>query len=206
MSGDVHVRFCERPGVRFPRATHPVLVFAYEADARRVAEVLPKRLAKYGLQLHAEKTRLVPFGRPRADQRGGGKRAGTFGFLGFSHYWGPSRRGRPVVRRKTARDRMTRSLKAIRSWCRNHRHLPIKEQQRALGRKLDGHYAYYGITGNMAALGRFHYEVSRIWRTWLDQRSNRARMTWDRFNRLLQRSPLPSPRVVHSGYRTAASP
>jgi group II intron reverse transcriptase/maturase len=200
-----------RPRMRGPAfmvryADDAVLVFAHEEDAHRVAEVLPKRLAKYGLQLHTEKTRLVPFERPKADWRKGGRRPGTFDFLGFRHHWGQSRRGTPVVRRKTATDRMTRSLRAIRRWCRSHRHLPIAEQQRALGRKLKGHYAYYGITGNMAALQCFHHEVSRIWRRWLDRRSNRARMTWERFSRLLQRHPLPSPRVVHSVYRNAASP
>jgi hypothetical protein len=105
-----------------------------------------------------------------------------------------------------AKDRVTRSLKAVRRWCRANRHLPIAEQQRTLRRKLLGHDAYYGITGNAAALERFHYEVPRIWRKWLDRRSNRARMTWDRFSRLLERHPLPRARVVQSVYRIAASP
>jgi len=183
-------------------ADDALLVFAHEEDARRVAEVLPKRFARYGLRLHAEKTRLVPFGRPRVDRQGRDPRPGTFDFLGFSHYWGRSRRGTPVVKRKTAKDRMSRSLKAIRRWCRYHRHLPVAEQQRVLGQKMRGHYAYYGITGNMAALQRFHHEVTRAWRKWLDQRSRRAQMTWERFSRLLQRHPLPSPRVVQSVYRT----
>jgi group II intron reverse transcriptase/maturase len=197
--------------VRF--ADDAVLVFAREDDARRVAEVLPKRFAKYGLKLHPEKTRLVPFRRPGSNRRHEG-RPGTFDFLGFTHHWGQSRRGYPVVKRKTAKDRVTRALRAIRRWCRANRHLPIAEQHRALGRKLSGHDAYklsghdayYGITGNAAALERFHYEVPRIWRKWLDRRSNRARMTWDRFSRLLERYPLPRARVVHSVYRIAASP
>jgi group II intron reverse transcriptase/maturase len=190
--------------VRF--ADDAVLVFAREDDARRVAEVLPKRFAKYGLKLHPEKTRLASFGRPRSPRRGGGVRSGTFDFLGFTHYWGQSRRGYPVVRRKTAKDRMTRALTAIRQWCRLNRHDPVAEQHRALRRKLLGHDAYYGITGNGAALERFHYEVPRIWRKWLDRRSNRARMTWERFSRLLERYPLPRARVVHSVYQLAASP
>jgi len=190
--------------VRF--ADDAVLVFAREDDARRVAAVLPKRLAKYGLKLHSEKTRLVPFGPPGSHRRHGSGRRETFDFLGFTHYWGRSRRGDPVVKRKTARDRFTRSLRVVRRWCRTHRHLPIAEQHRALRRKLLGHDAYYGITGNAAALQRFHYEVPRIWRKWLDRRSNRARMKWDRFNRLLERYPLPPARVVHSVYRIAASP
>jgi group II intron reverse transcriptase/maturase len=184
--------------VRF--ADDAVLVFATQEDARRVAEVLPKRCAKYGLRLHPEKTRLVRFGRPQP-RKPQGDRPGTFDFLGFTHSWGRSRRGSPVVRRKTARDRLTRSLKAVRHWCRTHRHDPVAEQRRALSRKLMGHYAYYGITGNGASLQRFHYEVLQAWRKWLHRRSNRARMTWARFGNLLSHHPLPRPRVVHSVYR-----
>jgi group II intron reverse transcriptase/maturase len=190
--------------VRF--ADDAVLVFADAEDARRVAEVLPKRCAKYGLRLHPEKTRLVPFWCPRLQGRSGGDRPGTFDFLGFTHSWGRSRRGSPVVRRRTARDRLTRSLRAIRHWCRTHRHLPVAEQRRALHRMLMGHYGYYGITGNAAALQRFHFEVLKAWRKWLHRRSNRARMTWARFSNLLRHHPLPQPRVVHSVYRLAASP
>jgi len=185
-------------------ADDAVLVFEREEDARRVLVVLPKRLAKYGLSLHPEKTRLVAFRRPR---RGGGTpRPETFDFLGFTHYWGRSRRGVPAVLRKTARDRFTRSLRAVAQWCRRHRHLPVAEQQRELGQKLRGHYAYYGITGNHPALSRFYRAAERVWRQWLDRRSHRARMSWERFWRLKARYPLPPPRVVHSAYRLAANP
>ncbi|NIV60336.1 MAG: group II intron reverse transcriptase/maturase, partial [Gemmatimonadetes bacterium] len=173
-------------------------------DAHRVLEVLPKRLAKYGLSLHPEKTRLVAFRRP--PRGGGGPRPGTFDFLGFTHYWGRSRRGLPAVLRKTARDRFTRSLRAVSQWCRRHRHLPLAEQQRALGQKLRGHYAYYGITGNHPALSRFCRATERVWCKWLNRRSHKARMSWDRFWRLKDRYPLPPPRVVHSVYRLAANP
>jgi group II intron reverse transcriptase/maturase len=188
--------------IRF--ADDAVVVFACEEDARRVMAVLPKRLARYGLRLHPEKTRLVAFGRPRS--RGHEDRPGTFDFLGFTHSWGWSRRGRPVVRRKTARDRFTRSWRAVYRWCRENRHLPIAEQQRVLGQKLRGHYAYYGLTGNARALTRFSFEVRRAWHKWLGRRSRSARMSWERFARLLERHPLPPVRVVHSIYRTAASP
>ena len=188
--------------VRF--ADDAVIVFAREDDARRVVAVLSRRLAKYGLKLHPEKTRLVPFGRPRSGSPK--ERPGTFDFLGFTHYWGKSRRGTSVVRRKTARDRYTRSLRAVRHWCRVNRHLPIAEQQRVLSRKLRGHYAYYGITGNAPALQCYLFEVRRAWQKWLDRRSQRARMTWDRFAQLTGRYPLPHARVVHSSYRPAARP
>jgi len=185
--------------VRF--ADDAVMVFACEDDARRVAEVLPKRLSRYGLRLHPEKTRLVAFGRPRP----GGDRPGTFDFLGFTHCWAKSRRGRPVVKRRTARDRLGRSLRAVRSWCRENRHLPLEVQQGVLGWKLRGHDAYYGITGNLLALRQFHRETERIWRKWLGRRSNGG-MPWERFQSVLRQYPLPSARVVHSIYRTAARP
>jgi group II intron reverse transcriptase/maturase len=190
--------------VRF--ADDAVLVFELEEDARRVAEVLPKRLGRYGLRLHPAKTRLLPFARPGSHGSTGSGRRETFDFLGFTHYWGRSRRRIPVVKRKTASARLSRALRAIREWCRIHRHMPVAAQHRALERKVRGHDAYYGITGNGAALQRFHYEVGRIWRKWLDRRSWRARMKWDRFNELLKRYPLPQPRVVHSIYRNAARP
>jgi group II intron reverse transcriptase/maturase len=185
-------------------ADDAVIVFAREDDARRVMAVLPKRLAKHGLRLHPEKTRLIAFGRPRSRSRE--DRPGTFDFLGFTHYWGKSRRGYSVVRRKTARDRFTRSLRAVYRWCRVHRHLPIGEQQRVLGRKLRGHYAYYGIMGNASCLSHFYLEVRRAWRKWFARRSNSARMPWDRFVRLVERYPLPLPRVVHSSIPSAARP
>jgi hypothetical protein len=213
LDGDTHRKRETQPGVagpvphrRLPPTLHAVLVFAREEDARRVAAVLPKRLARYGLTLHPEKTRLVAFQQPRSSRRGMGTRAGTFDFLGFTHYWSHSRRGYPIVKRHTAQDRMTRALRAIRRWCRAQRHLPVAAQHRELQRKLQGHDAYYGITGNAPALERYRYEVRRSWRKWLDRRSNRARMGWDRFRLLLERYRLPPARVVHSVYRLAASP
>ena len=197
MRGAVHL---------FRFADDAVLVFAREEDARRVAEVISKRFAKYGLKLHPEKTRLFAFERPCAVRGLGDGQGATFDFLGFTHYWGRSRRGSSIVKRQTARDRFTRSLQSVRRWCRENRHLPIEDQHRALRRKLLGHDAYFGITGNGAALRRFHHEVQRTWRLWLNRRSNRAYMVWERFNRLLERYPLPRARVVHSVYRVAANP
>jgi len=185
-------------------ADDAVLVFEREEDAHRVLAVLPKRFEKYGLTLHPEKTRLVAFERPR---QGGGRRSpATFDYLGFTYYWGRSRRGKPAVLRRTARDRFTRSLRSVAQWCRQHRHDSIKEQHQALGRKLRGHYAYYGITGNHPALSRFYRASEAVWRKWLNRRSHRGQMTWERFWRLKKRYPLPPPRIVHSVYRLAAKP
>ena len=190
--------------VRF--ADDAALVFEREDDARRVLAVLAKRFARYGLRLHPEKTRLVDFRPPSRQAGGGSQRERSFTLLGFTHYWGRSRKGRWVVQRKTDQHRFTRAVQAIGQWCRRHRHWPLADQQAALTRKLQGHYAYYGITGNARALGRFHYEVRRAWRKWLNRRSWHGRMTWDRFARLAQHYRLPPPRVVHSIYGRAANP
>ena len=189
--------------IRF--ADDAALVFERKEDARRVLAVLSKRFAKYGLRLHPEKTHLVDFRSPPRAGGGGSQRERSFGLLGFTHYWGRSRKGRWVVQRKTAKDRFTRALREIGRWCRAHRHWPVAAQQAALHRKLKGHYAYYGITGNGRALACFLYEVRRLWRKWLHRRSWRGRMTWEKFGRLVARYPLPQPRVVHSIYRRAAT-
>lgn len=180
-----------------------VVVCEHEADARRMLEVLPKRLGRFGLRLHPDKTRLVRFERPSGRD---GERPETFDFLGFTHYWGKSQKGTPVVQRKTSNSRFRRSLRKVWLWCQAHRHAPLREQQEALSAKLRGHYGYFGITGNARALLSFRKEVLRAWRSWLDRRGGRRRMTWERFERLLEYYTLPPARVVRSIYRLNAKP
>ena len=187
-------------------ADDAVLVFEHEDDASRVMAVLAKRLEKYGLRLHPDKTRMVDFRSPWKSQRGGSQSERSFATLGFTHYWGRSRKGRWVVKRKTAKDRFSRALKGIGQWCRINRHQSLPEQHAALNRKLRGHYAYYGITGNAPALARFRHEVHRRWHKWLSRRGGRTRATWDRFAKVLVAFPLSPARVVHSVYRRAATP
>jgi group II intron reverse transcriptase/maturase len=181
-------------------ADDAVIVLSNEVDARRVMEVLPERFGKYGLTLHPEKTRLVEFRRPdrRPPQGGDGGRPGTFDLLGFTHFWGPSRKGRWVVKRRTARGRLSRALKRVAEWCRRNRHLEVRQQWIALGQKLRGHFGYFGITGNFDALRRFRFGVLRAWRKWLDRRSQRAHMSWGRMKALLKRYPLPQARIARS--------
>src|SRR5438128_3912342 len=152
--------------------------FACEADARRVLEVLPKRFGKFGLTLHPAKTRLVPFKKPSLQDQERPSRPGTFDLLGFTHFWGLSRRGFWVVKQRTARSRFSRALTRIADWCRKHLHQPLAEQCRRLGQKLRGHFAYYGITGNMEALQRFHREVTRTWYKWLARRQRKGYLAW----------------------------
>lgn len=178
--------------VRF--ADDAVLGFECKEDAERVMAVLSKRFAKYGLTLHPEKTRMVAFRLPRHQAKRGPE---GFTFLGFTHYWGRSRRGYWVVKKKTGSQQLTRTLRVIAQWCRRNRHLPVELQWRALARKVRGHYAYYGITGNMQALKSFRHEVERVWRKWLARRGARRSMPWERFARLLERYPLPPAVIVH---------
>jgi RNA-directed DNA polymerase len=177
-----------------------VMGFTHESDARRVLEVLPKRFGKFGLTIHPDKTRIVPFQRPhpRSRGKGGGStdRPGTFDFLGFTHYWCRSRRGYWVVQKKTATDRFRRAVQKVSLWCRRHRHDPVGEQQRKLNQQLQGHYAYYGVTGNFSSLKSYQELVKRIWRYWLNRRNRERSLTWAMMGRLLQRYPLARPRIV----------
>lgn len=181
-----------------------VIGFTLEEDARRVLAVLPQRFAKYGLTVHPDKTRLVPF-RPRRRQTRMGQPPvdgpGSLTFLGFTHYWALSRRKTWVVKRRTAASRFTRAVQAITEWCRRHRHWPLVQQAQRLSEKLRGHYAYYGITGNHRALSRFLWAVQRVWRKWLGRRHRAGSVPWSRFAEWLRRFPLPAPVVVHSVYR-----
>jgi RNA-directed DNA polymerase len=177
-----------------------IIIFERERDAQRVLDVLPKRLAKYGLMLHPEKTRLVDFRRPGTGvnappERDDATRSGSFDLLGFTHYWAKSRTGHWVVKQKTARDRFQRALKRIADWCRRQRHEPVREQWVAVRRKLLGHYGYFGLTGNSPALYNFRHRVVCAWRKWLSRRSQRAYISWDRMNSLLGHYPLPQPRL-----------
>jgi len=178
-----------------------------ESRRRSPFRVLFQRLEKHGLSLNAEKTRLVPFGQPEDTNeppKADGPSTGTFDFLGFTHDWGKSREGRWVIRRKTSRKRFGRSLKRVSQWCRENLHAPLRVQVEALGRKLKGHFGYFGITGNSAALQQYRREVIRVWRRWLARRGDPKGMPWDRMNRLLAFFYLPEARVVHSIY--AAKP
>jgi group II intron reverse transcriptase/maturase len=170
-----------------------VICFEREQDSERVWKVLGARLAEFGLTLHPGKTRRFSFRPPRdGDDKGGA----TFDFLGFTSHWTTTKRGMQRVAFRTRGARLRRAIKAVYEWCRRHRHDPIKEQHLALTRKLKGHYGYYGVNGNMRALHVLRYRVTRAWRTWLDRRSQRARMKWKRFNELLRRFPLPAPRIA----------
>lgn len=165
-----------------------ILALENEDDARRMLEELDRRLKSFGLSLNREKTRLIRFGRQGGD---------TFDFLGFTHIAGRDRQGRYLVKRKTARTRLKRSLKVAHQWCVKHRHRPVQEQHRELSRKLMGHYNYYGIRGNFKSLQRFFY---RVWKMWIQALMRRGqKVNWPRLKRLLAEVfVLPRPKITHS--------
>ena len=168
------------------RGALAVMLFAGKEDAERVHAVLGKRLAKFGLELHPDKTRLIDFRPPAARAGAETTLPTTFDFLGFLHVWGKSRRGNATMWQRTAKDRLARTLKAINEQCRRMRSWPLAEQQRRLSQMLEGHFAYFGITGNYKRLSDVVY-----WRSW------KSTVTWKKFLRLVERYPLPKPRIVH---------
>jgi hypothetical protein len=152
-------------------------------------------MGKYGLTLHPDKTRLVPFQRPPQTQQNG-KGPGSFDFLGFTLYWRRTLKGRWELACKTRRARLTRAIKAVNDLCRRQRHEPIEEQHAALSSRLKGHFNYFGVNGNYQSLSEFAYHTKRAWLKWLCRRSQRARLNWQRFQDLFKVFPLPCPKVV----------
>ena len=168
--------------------------FELGEDAERVMAVLGKRLQRFGLRLQPTKTRLVPFHRPPRTQRRG-KGPGTFDLLGFTWYWRRSRKGNWVPACKTRKARRQRIVRSVYDWCRRHRHEPIAVQHAALVRRIRGHFQYFGVNGNTESLAKVAYHAERAWYKWLNRRSQRSRLRWDRFRDLLRDFPLPPPRV-----------
>jgi group II intron reverse transcriptase/maturase len=173
-----------------------VMTFETHHDAQRVLEVLGKRLGRFGLTLHPDKTRFIDFRPQRRGDTPADCKHPPFDFLGFTHALVKSRRGKNVVRQTTAKSRLARALIAVKDWCRTNRHRPLLAQHARLSVALVGHYAYYGITGNFRRLQQYRQQVTKTWRKWLERRT-RGRLTWARFNAFLARHALPRARIVH---------
>lgn len=185
MAGEAHL-------IRY--ADDFVVIFAEERDARRVLDVLPKRLGRFGLALHEGKTRLLWHGKPRSTRPG--ERRGppeSFDFLGFTHFWAKSRKGYWIPRRKTAKGRIARGLSRIKMWLQRVRHAPVPVQARGLGQRVRGHFQYFDAIGNRQQLWRFREEAIRLWRRALSRRSQRGEVGWELMRAILERHPLPKP-------------
>lgn len=197
----------EAPAFMVRYADDFVMVFSSRRDAERVWRALPKRFGRFGLCLNMEKSRVVQFRRPRKmEPQEAESRPETFDFLGFTHYWGRTLKGGWAVKRRTARGRLKRALTRVAEWCRDHRHRDLRDQHQHLSRSLRGHYAYYGITGNIQSLQWYLSLVQRAWKKWLSRRCWKGYVSWEKMKLLLQRYELPKARIVHSVYRRAANP
>ncbi len=188
--GDVYV-------VRY--ADDFVMGFQLEEDARAMRLALAERMAKFALELHPDKTRVLEFGRfaRRQREQKGLPKPETFTFLGFVHIAGTSRKGTFQLQRQTSGKKLRASLARIKEACRRRRHLPVADQHAWLRRVVIGHVNYYGVPSNYRALGTFHWEVSRIWHRSLQRRSQRGRWREGQRARFLERFSLPTPRIVH---------
>jgi len=176
-------------------ADDAVLGFARREDAERVQAWLTKQVADYGLALHPDKTRLISFGRPRMSASRG-SRPVTFDFLGFTMFWRRTRKGGWALGMKTRKAKLRRVITTLDAWCRRHRHLSRKEQHAALSRRLQGHYNYFGVNGNIDSLEKLRHQVVRNWHRWLQRRGQRGRRyTWERFQRYVTAFPLPQPTI-----------
>jgi group II intron reverse transcriptase/maturase len=172
-----------------------VIGFEYKDDAERVMDALGQRMEHFGLTLHPDKTRLLPFRRPPKRQESGKGRA-TFDFLGFTFYWARTRKGRWGMFCKTRSVSLGRIIQSVYGWCRRHRHLPVAAQHRALTRRIQGHFNYFGVSGNFRCLLLVVEQAKRSWYKWLCRRSQRKRLTWERFADLLRDFALPKPRIL----------
>ena len=175
-----------------------IVGFQHECDAQRFLADLRGRLAKFGLELAAEKTRLIRFGRFAAQQRqqlGLGKPE-TFDFLGFEHCCSKTKNGRFMLKRITIAKRMQAKLREVREELKRRRHHPIPEQGKWLGSVVRGHYAYYAVPGNSDSIIAFHKQATRHWYRSLCRRSQRSSLNWTRMSRIAALY-LPPPRRMH---------
>jgi group II intron reverse transcriptase/maturase len=168
-----------------------VCAFQYEEDAQKFYKVLGKRLGKYGLELAEEKTNLIRFS-PK-DWR----ENGTFEFLGFEFSWDVGRRGKVVIKRRTARKKYRAALENMEKWCRDNCHKPKAQFFRELNAKLRGYYQYYGIRGNYESLGDFFYWAKQILYRVFNRRSQRKSITWQGLYALIEVFHLQQPRICH---------
>jgi group II intron reverse transcriptase/maturase len=163
--------------------------FEQEEDAQRFYSELGERLRKFGLELAADKTRVIPFSRYRREET-------SFNFLGFEFRWGTDRKGQARLKRRTSRKKFRGSVKRAAEWCKKNRHRRLREQFRLLNAKLRGYYNYYGVNGNYESLKEFFHLVQRLHLKWLNRRSQCPSYTWEGYYALRQHFALERPHIV----------
>ena len=171
-------------------ADDSVSAFQLKVDAEKYLVLLKERLARFGLTLSEEKTRLVKFTRYKIH------RSESFNFLGFEFRWGLDRNRRPHVKRRTMRARLRRAIGEMTAWIKEERSAGIRPTMRTLAKKLLGHWNYYGVHYNSDSLWEFYKHTCRVVFTWLNRRSQRRGYSWARFNAMLARYQIPRPRIV----------
>lgn len=167
-----------------------VVCFEYRHEAQAFERALYKRLAEFGLEVAADKTKTLRFG------HNGGLYNGRFDFLGFEFYWEPDRKGKPRVKRRTATKKWRAGMQRMREWVKAHRHQKLARTMRTLRAKLQGTWNYYGLIGNYRRMQLFYDETCRTLHKWLNRRSQRKSLSWPALNRLLKRFHVPRPRIV----------
>src|SRR5216684_5823280 len=182
-----------------------VVCFQKQEDATRFPAALAERLAKFGLEVESTKTKVLEFGRDAVrEARARGERPGTFDFLGFTHYCSRTKDGKRFrMKRVTSRKKYRAKLVNLKESLKQMRIMPTRWILEQVGRKLRGHYAYYGVSDNHRGLVRFYREATKLLYKWLNRRSQRRSYQWVEFKQLLERFPLPLPRVrVHLFHRS----
>jgi hypothetical protein len=170
-----------------------VACFEHRHEAAAFERALKERLAQYGLEVAPEKTKMIRFG------RNGGPYNGRFDFLGFEYRWEADRKGRPTVKRRTARKKLQGAVQRMGDWLRTHRHWKLPNLMKTLAAKLRGHWNYYGIIGNSKSLCQYYYLSKGLFHKWLNRRSQKRSYTWRAFVRLVDRYKLPTPKIVETG-------
>jgi len=176
-----------------------ICAFEREDDARRFQDVLPKRLARFSLELAEDKTKRLRFGRfaARESARRGEGAPGTFDFLGFTHYCGTSRAGKFKLKRKTATKKLRAKLRDLKAWFRANLTKPTAEVWQTLCAKLQGHFQYYNVNDNWRWVVKYREAARRMGLRWQRRRSQNSRVSWDAYNAYLRQHPLPNPgRIV----------
>jgi group II intron reverse transcriptase/maturase len=184
-----------------------VVCFQRETDAVAFRRELGIRLGKFGLEVEPTKTRVVKFGRYAVQNaKAKGERPETFDFLGFTHYCGARRDGTGFrMKRMTARKKFTAKVKAFKEWLKSARTLKTADLWRTAKAKLRGHFAYYGVTDNLPGIKRFAAEVEKLLIKWLNRRGKRRCLNWEEFSEMLQRFPLPKPRIKVSMFQVSVN-
>ena len=197
-------RQCKGAAYMVRYADDSVFCFQYKEEAEKFYQKLLERLKEFNLEIAEEKTKIITLGKDdNNDDDEGNKFAGSFDFLGFTHYLGSCQDGGKRVKRKTSKKKYQGSLLRIKEWIRDNRHIPTSELMGKIVLKLQGHCNYYGVTDNSHAIGSYIYRVKQLLYKWLNRRSQRKSFSWRRFSLFLNKYPLPKAKLCVNIFQLA---